>query len=192
MNPSGDLAEAARASRARAYAPYSRYHVGAAVRAGDGRVFSGCNVENASYGLSMCAERTAIFSAIAAGSTVVGAVAVATEDGGTPCGACRQVLAEFAPRDGSSLVVLLLDAAGNVRETTLADLLPDAFALGGPRPPAPSPAAPGEGETEGKGSRAKPHPALSQAPPLPSAKRAHWERGQGGEGGNPGVEDSPS
>ena len=129
MSDLEDLAEVARAARARAYAPYSRYHVGAAVRADDGRVFSGCNVENASYGLSMCAERTAIFGAVAAGATQVKAVAVATEDGGTPCGACRQVLAEFAPPDGSPLVVLLVDAAGRVRETTLAALLPDAFGL---------------------------------------------------------------
>jgi cytidine deaminase len=114
-----------------AYAPYSNYKVGAAVQMGDGRIVGGCNVENASYGLCNCAERTAVFRAIAEGvPPVVTAVAVATEDGGSPCGACRQVLAEFAPTDGSPVPVLLLDRDGNVvRETTLQELLPLAFNL---------------------------------------------------------------
>ncbi len=128
-----ELTTAAVSARTRAYAPYSKYRVGAAVRMGDGSVWGGCNIENASYGLCNCAERTAIFAAIAGGSPpVVTAVAVATEDGGTPCGACRQVLTEFAPKgDGAAPVpVYLLDAAGDVvRETTLAELLPLAFAL---------------------------------------------------------------
>jgi cytidine deaminase len=125
-----DLARAAVAARANAYAPYSKYQVGAAIRTGSGAVFTGVNVENASYGLCNCAERTAIFTAAAAGERTVTHVAVATDDGGTPCGACRQVLAEFAPRDGAPLVVLLVDREGRVvRETTLADLLPDAFTL---------------------------------------------------------------
>jgi cytidine deaminase len=124
------LVSIACAVRANAYAPYSKYKVGAAVLTADGRVFGGCNVENASYGLCNCAERTAVFSAIAAGAKEVIGVAVVTEDGGTPCGACRQVLAEFAPRDGSPLVVLLADATGSVvRETTLGELFPDAFRL---------------------------------------------------------------
>jgi cytidine deaminase len=125
-----DIVAAARAARENAYATYSKYKVGAAVLTGDGRVFGGCNVENASYGLCNCAERTAVFTAIAAGAKEVIAVAVVTEDGGTPCGACRQVLSEFAPRDGSPLIVLLADATGNiVRKTTLAELFPDAFRL---------------------------------------------------------------
>jgi cytidine deaminase len=127
--PNDNLIAAAREARSRAYAPYSNYRVAAAVRASDGRVFTGCNIENASYGLSICAERVAVFAAVAAGAREIAAVAVATEDGGTPCGACRQVLAEFVPRDGAPLTVLLVDAAGSVRETSLAALLPDAFRL---------------------------------------------------------------
>lgn len=129
-----ELAMAAREARARAYAPYSGYRVGAALRTAGGDLVTGCNVENASYGLSNCAERTAVFRAIAEG--VVGdppvfvAAAVATEDGGTPCGACRQVLSEFVPRDGSPLRVLLVNAAGEVvQRTTLQELLPGAFTL---------------------------------------------------------------
>lgn len=125
-----ELALAAVAARANAYAPYSKYQVGAAIRTGSGATFTGVNVENASYGLCNCAERTAIFTAAATGERVVTHVAVATEDGGTPCGACRQVLAEFSPRDGLPLVVLLVDKGGAiVRETTLTALLPDAFLL---------------------------------------------------------------
>lgn len=124
------LAAAALAARERAYAPYSGYQVGAAVLTDQGQIIAGCNVENASYGLSNCAERTAIFAAVAGGARAIHAVAVATDDGGTPCGACRQVLSEFAPKEGSPLTVLLLDRAGAiVRETTLRDLLPDAFTL---------------------------------------------------------------
>ena len=119
-------------ARQTAYAPYSGYLVGAAIQTSDGRIWGGCNVENASYGLSNCAERTAVFAAVAGGATrPIVAVAVVTDDGGTPCGACRQVLAEFAPRDGSPLVILLANSAGEiVRETTLGELLPFAFALG--------------------------------------------------------------
>lgn len=126
-----ELIRVALASRQNAYAPYSNYKVGAAVQMGDGRIVGGCNVENASYGLCNCAERTAVFRAIAEGAPpVVTAVAVATEDGGSPCGACRQVLAEFAPPDEAPVPVLLLDRDGNiVRETTLQELLPLAFNL---------------------------------------------------------------
>lgn len=124
------LIDEARAARELAYTPYSKFQVGAALECRDGRIFRGCNVENASYGLCNCAERTAVFTAAATGERVVTHVAVATEDGGTPCGACRQVLAEFSPRDGTPLVVLLVDKGGAiVRETTLAQLLPDAFLL---------------------------------------------------------------
>jgi cytidine deaminase len=121
-----ELVARALASRGRAYAPYSKYRVGAAVLT-DAGLFGGCNIENASYGLCNCAERTAIFSAVAAGATKVLAVAVATDDGGSPCGACRQVLAEFA---GDDCPVLLLDGTGTiVHETTLGALLPCAFRL---------------------------------------------------------------
>lgn len=124
------LIAAAMAARENAYAPYSEYPVGAAVQTGDGRIIPGCNVENSSYGLSNCAERTAVFTAACEGARTIVAVAVATEDGGTPCGACRQVLSEFAPKDGTPMLVLLLDGNGDVvHETTLAALLPMAFAL---------------------------------------------------------------
>jgi cytidine deaminase len=132
--PDAQLVQAARDARKRAYVPYSKYQVGAALLTKDGHIVTGCNVENASYGLCNCAERTAVFRAIAEG--VAGtppefvAVAVATEDGGTPCGACRQVLSEFLPRDGSPLVVLLVNAAGEVTDrTSLQELLPKGFVL---------------------------------------------------------------
>lgn len=126
-----ELVAAAVAARERAYAPYSQYRVGAAVRMGDGRLFTGCNVENASYGLTVCAERVAVFRGIAEGAApVVTAVAVATEDGGSPCGACRQVLAEFAPKSGDPVPVYLVNREGQVVcETTLAELLPLVFQL---------------------------------------------------------------
>lgn len=115
--------------RDRAYAPYSKYHVGAAILAASGAVYGGCNIENASYGLSNCAERTAVFSAVANGERTVTTVVVATEGGGSPCGACRQVLWEFAPK-GAPLRVVQVDKSGAVvRETTIAALLPEAFVL---------------------------------------------------------------
>lgn len=111
-------------ARQRAYAPYSSYFVGAAI-ATDAGVFSGCNVENASYGLCNCAERTAIFTAVAAGAKTVTAVVVATRNGGSPCGACRQVLAEFA--DPSCPVVCVDESGATVLSTTVGELLPFAF-----------------------------------------------------------------
>ena len=120
------LISAARAGRERAYAPYSNYRVGAGILTDIG-VFSGCNVENASYGLSICAERTAIFSAIAGGAKEILAVAVMTQDGGFPCGACRQVLAEFAHDDCP--VLLLNENSAVTCETTLGALFPNAFRL---------------------------------------------------------------
>ncbi len=123
------VAAAALAARERAYAPYSGYAVGAAVLT-DAGIFYGCNVENASYGLCNCAERTAVFTAVAQGAREVQLVAVATDDGGSPCGACRQVLSEFRPKDGSAMMVLLLDRDGAiVAETTIDALLPRAFVL---------------------------------------------------------------
>jgi len=118
-----ELIHKAIAAREKAYAPYSKYKVGAALLTADGKIYDGCNVENAAYGLCMCAERTAMFQAVSEGERNFTAIAVATENGGSPCGSCRQVLREFAP----DLAVIITDAAGNFRETTLADLLPDSF-----------------------------------------------------------------
>ena len=125
------LLRVAREAAKSAYAPYSRFRVGAAVASGR-RIFSGCNVENASYGLSICAERNAVFQAIAEGCTRIDAVAVACIDapingpinGLMPCGACRQVLAEFA----TPLTVVWVDRAGR---KTVGELLPIAFGLKG-------------------------------------------------------------
>jgi cytidine deaminase len=118
-----ELINAACAIRERAYAPYSRYRVGAALLADDGRIFSGVNVENVSYGLTICAERTAVFSAVTAGARKILGIAVCTENAGSPCGACRQVLHEFA----GDIPVWLVDGEGNGRETSLSTLLPDHF-----------------------------------------------------------------
>ena len=120
------LVQAARAARAHAYAPYSGYAVGAAVLTDDGRVFAGCNVENASYGLSVCAERVAVFSAIAAGARRLVAAAVCTPDGGTPCGACRQVLLEFADAP-EAFAVWIVSPDRVIACYTLADLIPHGF-----------------------------------------------------------------
>jgi len=116
----------ARAVRLRAHAPYSRYRVGAAVLDERGRLHSGCNVENASYGLTICAERNAVAAAVAAGAKHIRAVAVVTRDGASPCGACRQVLAELG---SPTTEVLLASAAGKPVTHTLNALLPHAFAL---------------------------------------------------------------
>lgn len=117
------LLKAACEARAKAYAPYSNYQVGAAVLTEDGRIFTGVNVENASYGLTICAERSAISSAVSAGERRILAVVVCTENAGSPCGACRQVLLEFA----GDIPVWLSDEKGNVRQTNLHSLLPDFF-----------------------------------------------------------------
>lgn len=122
------LVQAARAARQYAYAPYSDYPVGAAVRTADGRVFTGCNVENASYGLSICAERVAVFNAIAAGAREIAAVAVCTPDGGTPCGACRQVLTEFASKP-ENCTVWVVKPDELLARYTLTELLPYRFRL---------------------------------------------------------------
>jgi cytidine deaminase len=119
------LVKAATAARARAYAPYSRFLVGAALLGADGAIYAGCNVENASYGLTICAERNAFFAAVAAGQRAFAALVVVTDAAppATPCGACRQVLRELAPR----LPILTANLAGQRSETTLAELLPDSF-----------------------------------------------------------------
>ena len=110
--------------RQRAYAPYSKYQVGAALLTKSGKIFLGVNVENAAYPTSMCAERVAVYKAVSEGEMTFTAIAVATENGGTPCGSCRQVLAEF----GLDTAVLIVDFAGQVTmESTVAGLLPGSF-----------------------------------------------------------------
>ena len=107
-----------------AYAPYSQYQVGAALLTRSGRIFTGVNVENAAYPAGICAERTAIFKAVTAGEKDYIAIAVVTENGGTPCGSCRQVMAEFS----LEMTVIVLDKTGKIiLDTTVADLLPGAF-----------------------------------------------------------------
>ena len=111
-------------ARQRAYAPYSNYQVGAALRTRSGRIFTGVNVENAAYPTTMCAERVAIYTAVAQGEREFDAIAVVTSNGGSPCGGCRQVMAEF----GLETVVLIADADGKLLEqTTVNGLLPGAF-----------------------------------------------------------------
>jgi cytidine deaminase len=118
------LIDLANEARRRAYAPYSNYQVGAALRTRSGRIFIGCNVENAAYPTSMCAERVAIYKAVSEGEKEFEVIAVVTVNGGTPCGACRQVMAEF----GLDTLVLVADGEGRlVQETTVAGLLPGAF-----------------------------------------------------------------
>lgn len=119
------LVKTALEARAQAYAPYSKYAVGAAVLAEDGRVYSGANIENAAYPSGICAERVAIFKAVSTGVRKIQAIAVATENGGSPCGSCRQVIREFSKL---GMPVLILDASGTiVLETSLEALLPHSF-----------------------------------------------------------------
>ena len=110
--------------RKRAYVPYSNYPVGAAVRTKTGKVYTGVNVENAAYPQTMCAERVAIFKAVSEGETEFDVIAVVTNNGGSPCGGCRQVMAEF----GLDTIVLIADGNGELhKELTVAELLPEAF-----------------------------------------------------------------
>jgi len=120
------LLQAAREARDRAYAPFSDYRVGAALLAADGRVFVGCNVENRAYGLALCAERTAVATAIAAGARRFDAIAIVADatPPARPCGLCRETLAEFC---GPELRIHLGNLAGERRDTTLGDLFPDPF-----------------------------------------------------------------
>src|SRR5512134_1255703 len=116
-----DLANTA---RQRAYVPYSNYPVGSVVRTKSGRLYTGVNVENAAYPQTMCAERVAIFKAVSEGEKEFDVIAVATDNGGSPCGGCRQVMAEF----GLDTIVLLADGTGRlIKETTVKELLPEAF-----------------------------------------------------------------
>ncbi len=119
-----ELIALAAQARERAYAPYSQFAVGAALLAKSGRVYTACNVENVSYGLSVCAERAAVFKAVSEGEKEFEAIAVVTETGVTPCGACRQVLREF----GEDLRVIVADASGRYRVFSLRELLPEAVA----------------------------------------------------------------
>lgn len=118
------LVESAMMAQQNSYAPYSKYRVGAAILLRSGNIYQGCNVENASYGLTNCAERTAVFKAVSEGETEIEAVAVVTRNGGSPCGACRQVLNEFNPK----MTVITADDEGVIYMiTTLDQLLPHGF-----------------------------------------------------------------
>lgn len=125
-HPENKLRDAAFAALERAHAPYSGFPVGAALRAGNGAIFQGCNVENASYGLGVCAERVAVFSAIITGAGAFDSIAVATEadEPAPPCGACLQVMAEFA---GMDLKVYSYCRNGTEASWTLGALLPHPF-----------------------------------------------------------------
>jgi len=127
------LVARAEEARSQAYAPYSGYRVGAALLAADGTIVTGCNVENGSYGLTICAERTAVCRAVAEGRREFLALAIAASGERTPypCGACRQVLAEFCP---PGMPVCIRRADGGVEQRKLGDLLPDAFTLEPPHP----------------------------------------------------------
>lgn len=118
------LIDLANIARQRAYVPYSNYPVGAALRTKSGRLYTGVNVENAAYPQTMCAERVAIFKAVSDGEKEFEVIAVVTDNGGSPCGGCRQVMAEF----GLDTLVLLADGHGKlITETTVRELLPQAF-----------------------------------------------------------------
>jgi cytidine deaminase len=120
------LVKSALQVREQAYAPYSGFPVGAALLSTSGRVFTGCNVENASYPLTICAERAALYGAVSDGEREFEAIAVVSATGATPCGACRQVLSEFGGPTGD-LRVLVADTAGSIRSFTIAELLPEVF-----------------------------------------------------------------
>lgn len=118
------LVEAGMNARKRAYAPYSKYFVGAAILAASGKIYEGANIENASYGATVCAERVAIFNAVSAGERKFIALSVAGDEGGAPCAMCRQVLTEF----GLDILILEVNKDGKVvREVTVADIVPDPF-----------------------------------------------------------------
>ncbi len=120
------LVEKALETKKFAYVPYSGFHVGAAVLTPDGRIFTGCNVENASYGAAICAERTAIVKAISEGETKISAIAITSDSDSLtfPCGICRQVIAEFAASD---IQLICADKNGNYKEYSMNDILPNAF-----------------------------------------------------------------
>ena len=118
------LIDLANEARRRAYVPYSNYPVGAALRTKNGRLYTGVNVENAAYPHTMCAERVAMFKAVSEGETEFEVIAVVTNNGGSPCGGCRQVMAEF----GLDTLVLIADGEGTLQKVmTVSELLPEAF-----------------------------------------------------------------
>ena len=117
------LIDAAKSAQKNAYAPYSHYKVGAAVLCKDAKIIKGCNVESSSYGLTCCAERVALYSAIAQGHTKFQAIIVVTRNGGTPCGACRQVIWDLC----GNIPIYIADEKGNIEKTTSAAILPNAF-----------------------------------------------------------------
>ena len=118
------LIDLANEARRRAYAPYSNYPVGAALRTKSGRLYTGVNIENAAYPHTMCAERVAMFKAVSEGETEFEVIAVVTNNGGSPCGGCRQVMAEF----GLDTLVLIADGEGSLQKVlTVSELLPEAF-----------------------------------------------------------------
>lgn len=119
------LINAARLTQKNSYAPYSKYKVGAAILTEDDTIISGCNVESSSYGLTCCAERVAIYSAITKGHNKFKALAIFTENGGTPCGACRQVIWDLC----GDIPIYIADENGKVEETSSKALLPKAFEL---------------------------------------------------------------
>ena len=118
------LVDLANTARQHAHVPYSHYPVGSSLRTKSGRIFTGANVENAAYPQTMCAERIAIFKAVSEGEKEFEVITVVTDNGGSPCGGCRQVMAEF----GLDTIVILADGSGRIlRETTVKELLPEAF-----------------------------------------------------------------
>jgi cytidine deaminase len=119
------LVKEAKKARKKAYTPYSKFKVGAAVLSGDGKIFTGCNIENASFGLAVCAERVAIFKAISEGSSKFEAIAVIgdTDKPCSPCGACRQVISEF----GEDIPLIMANLKGDVKIIKIKELLPEAF-----------------------------------------------------------------
>ena len=125
-----DLVNKAIKAREKAYAPYSKFKVGAAILTKDGTIFPGCNIENASYGATICAERVAVANMVSSGHTDPIAIAICYNETefALPCGICRQVLSEFADQK-EDLIVLMAKTDGTYQETTLSDLLPGAFKL---------------------------------------------------------------
>lgn len=121
-----ELVERAKQARLAAHAPYSNFEVGAAILATDGRIFTGCNIENSTYGLTMCAERVAIFKAVSEGATEFLKVAIVADHASItpPCGCCRQMIWEFATDDTE---VILANLSGDVQKFDIKDLFPNAF-----------------------------------------------------------------
>jgi cytidine deaminase len=127
LNSSEAVILAAEQVRANAYAPYSNYPVGAAFESDSGEIYSGANVENVSFGVTICAERAALCAMVSAGGRTWTRAAIVSVDGGTPCGACLQFMSEFV-KDPATSEILVLDTSGNCRVLRMSDLLPQAFA----------------------------------------------------------------